>query len=92
MLRRHMPKKIHLDSVIKPNGSVWYTLIFESSQSFYVEERTDSNLPFLKNQVTHIAPTDFYKHTINGTSLRKLVAARLEDLVHSQTVDRPQPD
>ena len=74
-----MPKKIHLDSVNRPNGIVWFTLVFEDERQFFVEKIFDSNLPFKNNEYEKIDPKDFSKHFVNGTSLTHLVAKTLDD-------------
>jgi hypothetical protein len=76
-----MAKKVHLDSVSKTNGTVWFTLIFENSKEFFVEERFDSDMPYLKNKVKAIPPAEFNQHTINGVPLAKLVNFGLTELV-----------
>jgi len=74
-----MAKKIHLDAIIKPEGTTWFTLIFENNKSF-IEERLDSNMPNVKNAIKTILPSDFGKHIVNGIPLNKLVADRLNEV------------
>ena len=75
-----MAKKVHLDSVAKPNGTVWFTLVFENPASFFVEERFDSNRPFSNNKIKEIKPGEFSGHVVNGVSLSKLVNFQLNEL------------
>jgi hypothetical protein len=75
-----MSKKIHLDSMNKPEGTVWFTLVFENEKQFYVEKCYDTNLAFIKNRLEKIDPTEFGKHSINGVSLAKLVETKLSEL------------
>jgi hypothetical protein len=79
-----MPKKVHLDSVNKTDGTVWFTLIFDDSKSFFVEERFDSDMPFIKNKVKAILPSEFNHYTVNGVPLSKLVNFQLNELVASK--------
>jgi len=79
-----MPKKVHLDSVNRTGGTVWFTLVFDGPQNFFVEERLDTNQPFMKNKVKEIPPDEFYKHTVNGVALSELVSVELNELVTSK--------
>lgn len=82
-----MPKKVHLDSVNKAQGTVWFTLVFDNPDRFFVEERFDSNQPFLKNKVKEIKPGEFDQHTVNGVSLSKLVNLQLNELATGRLND-----
>lgn len=74
-----MARKYHLDSVTKPEGTVRFTLVFEDTRNFFVEERHDSHRPDAEKIVKNIPPSEFGKHLVNGVSLIKLVAARLDE-------------
>lgn len=72
-----MPTKIHLDSMEKPEGTIWFTLIVENNKEFFVEKTIDSKLSYGRNKVEKIAPDDFGKHIVNGKNLKTLIADRI---------------
>jgi len=72
-----MPTKIHLDSMEKPEGTIWFTLIVENNKEFFVEKTTDSKLPHSRNKIEKITPSDFSKHVVNGKNLMTLIADRI---------------
>jgi|HubBroStandDraft_1064217.scaffolds.fasta_scaffold1389428_1 hypothetical protein len=72
-----MAKKIHLDSIERPEGTIWFTLVMENDKEFFVEKTIDTKLPTLKNKVEKIPPSDFSKHIVNGKSLTTLIAERI---------------
>jgi hypothetical protein len=75
-----MVKKLYLDSTVKPEGTVWFTLVFENPTKFFVEELHDSNLPFVKHRVETISAADLDERTINGVSMKKVVVAKLNEV------------
>lgn len=75
-----MVKKLHLDSVIQPDGTVWFTLVFENPTKFFVEELHDSNLPFIKHKIRTISAADLEEHAINGVCMSKLVKSKLKEV------------
>lgn len=72
-----MAKKYHLDSVSKEDGTTIFTLVFEDSQTFFVEELRRSRQPDAEQIVKNIPASEFGKHHVNGVSLIQLVATKL---------------
>lgn len=72
-----MVKKLYLDSVVKPEMTVWFSIVFENSTKFFVEVMQDFNHPSHQREVKTISAADLEEHDINGVSMKKLVTARL---------------
>ncbi|HEU6448482.1 MAG TPA: hypothetical protein VFV23_08600 [Verrucomicrobiae bacterium] len=75
-----MQKRHHLDEINKPDGIIWFTLVFEDYTNFFVESYNDSNKPFIAERLKNISVRDFDKYEVNGVPLKKLVAAKLEEI------------
>jgi hypothetical protein len=69
-----------LGSVERADGTVWYTLVFESPTSCCVFRYDDSPALFLKERTEIIHMDDFDKHEVNGIPLSKLVEEKLKAL------------
>lgn len=74
-----MNKRIHLGSSACPNGVVWFTLVFESSDLF-VEEYIDSNVKIEEKRLTRIPCNEFSRHQINGVPLRQIVDEKFKEI------------
>ena len=59
---------------------MWYTLVFEDSTVFFVEQFNDSVLSFLTGRVKKIRPAEFGGHLINGVPLADVVEAKLKEI------------
>ena len=59
---------------------MWYTLVFEGSTDFFVEQFNDSVLSFLTGRVKKIRPAEFNGHVVNGVLLADLVEAKLREI------------
>gem|GEM_PF-1246393 len=75
-----MAQRFHLEQEEHPEGTIWFTLVFESYANFFVERYNDSDMAFIVNRLQEIRLKDFDKYLVNGVPLKKLVAARLEEI------------
>ena len=83
-----------LGSVERADGTVWFTLVFESPTSYCVFKYDDSPALFLKERTEIIHPDEFDRHEVNGVPLSKLVEEKLKALTllggpGSKPDDRP---
>jgi hypothetical protein len=72
--------RYYLDSINRPEGTIWLTLVLEDSANYFVEQFNDSTLSFLTGRVKKIKPADFDGHIVNGTPLAKLVEVKLSEI------------
>ena len=79
-----MQRRYHLDEINKPEGTLWFTLIFESYENFFVERYNDSNMPFIADRTKNIPVKEFDKFDVNGVPLKRLVATKLEEILANE--------
>lgn len=75
-----MEKRFYLDSDHRPEGTIWYTLVFENPTTYFVERFNDSVLSFLTGRVKKIRPSEFNGQTVNGVRLAELVETKLKEI------------
>ena len=75
-----MAERFHIDSVARPEGILWFTFVYESPKSYYIECYNDSPQPFIKDRLTIIKPADFKKHEVNGVTLNQLLQTKLIEI------------
>ena len=72
--------RFYLDSVNRPEGTIWFTLVLKDSSTFFVEQFSDSVLSFLTGRTKTIRPDDFGNYSINGKSLAEVVENKLREI------------
>ena len=78
---KSVPQRFHLDSIDRPDGTTWYTLVFESPSSYFVEQYNDSKIAFIKDRIRKILPDEFHKCSVNGVVLSKLVDRQMKEIL-----------
>jgi len=73
-------KRYHLDSIEKPDGVIWLTLVYENPFIFFVEQYNDSNLSFLKERLRIIPPDEMARHEFDGVRLSEMVEQKLRQI------------
>jgi len=84
-----MSERIHLGSVSKPEGALWFTLVVESPIHFYVEVYNDSPRSFLVERTKIVRVGEFGRHDVNGVSLSTLVAEKFNEINFQMPQNRP---
>jgi len=77
-------KRYHLDTVEKPDGTRWLTLVYEDPFTFFVELYNDSRLSFLKDRLKVIRIGELGRHEFNGLPLWELVERKLREIESSR--------
>jgi len=81
-----MAHRYPLAEVNKPDGTVWYTLIFEDYANLFVERYNDSDRAFITDRIQNIPVKKFDKYKVNGIPLKRLVAEKLEE-IHAEEME-----
>lgn len=84
-----MAERIHLGTIDRSDGTIWYTLIVESPTRFHVEQYNDSIQVFLKERLTTIPTNELGRHVIGGISLATLVADKFKEKNFQGNVQTP---
>jgi len=75
-----MTTRYYLDAIHQPEGTTWFTLVFEDTTNYFVERFNDSTLSFLTGRVKKIRPSDFRDHFVNNIPLAEVVEAKLREI------------
>lgn len=75
-----MAIRYHLGSIEKPDGTIWLTLVYDGSFTFFVEWYNDSRLSFLKDRLKIIRPDELDRHEFDGIRLAELVERKLRQV------------
>jgi len=72
--------RFYLDSMDRPDGTLWFTLVYENSTTFFVEQYNDSAFSFMTGRSKNIKPAEFPHYTVNGVPLVTLVDTKLKQI------------
>ena len=81
-----MAHRYPLAEVNKPDGTLWFTLVFEDYANLFVERYNDSNRALVTARIQNIPVKKFDRYKINGMSLKRLVAEKLEE-IHAEELE-----
>jgi hypothetical protein len=85
-----MATRVHLGSVEKLDGTVWFTLVIDNLSTFYVEQYNDSRQPLIRERIKTINPAEFNHYEVNGTPLSTLVETKMKEIFEAaKVVPRP---
>jgi len=80
---KSVSQRFHLDSINRPDGTTWYTLVFDDSFNYFVEQYNETNLPIVKDRIRKILPDEMHKCSVNGVVLKKLVESKMKEILEA---------
>ena len=83
-----MAHRYPLAEVNKPDGTLWFTLVFEDYANLFVERYNDSDRALITARIQNVPVKKFDRYKVNGVPLKRLVAEKLEEIYADEMESR----